>query len=157
MRSGFTTKLLRWHREKNAREMPWKGEKDPYKIWLSEIILQQTRVEQGKAYYERFLREFPTLPHLARARDQKVFKLWEGLGYYSRCRNLLTTARLIEKEVIDSDELKAIIEENSPSPLIVPVADGCARCKSSAEAGSNHRRPCRPLARPSSPAHTRAR
>src|SRR5688572_20981702 len=75
--------------------MPWKGEKDPYKIWLSEIILQQTRVEQGLKYYERFIEVFPTVHYLAQAADQQVFKLWEGLGYYSRCKNLLETARFI--------------------------------------------------------------
>jgi len=78
--------------------MPWKGEKDPYKIWLSEIILQQTRVEQGWAYYEKFLKNFPTIFQLAAAKDEKVFKLWEGLGYYNRCKNLLFTARQIVKE-----------------------------------------------------------
>ncbi len=78
--------------------MPWKGEKDPYKIWLSEIILQQTRVEQGWAYYEKFVKNFPTIQHLARAKDDKVLKLWEGLGYYNRCRNLLFTARQIVDE-----------------------------------------------------------
>jgi A/G-specific adenine glycosylase len=75
--------------------MPWKNEKDPYKIWLSEIILQQTRVEQGWAYYEKFVQTFPTIFDLAKAKDEKVFKLWEGLGYYNRCRNLLYTAREI--------------------------------------------------------------
>jgi A/G-specific adenine glycosylase len=78
--------------------MPWKGEKDPYKIWLSEIILQQTRVEQGWAYYEKFLKNFPSIFQLAAAKDEKVFKLWEGLGYYNRCKNLLFTARHIVKE-----------------------------------------------------------
>lgn len=78
--------------------MPWKGEKNPYRIWISEIILQQTRVEQGLAYYNNFIRTFPTVQHLAKAPDEKVFKCWEGLGYYSRCRNLLATARLIVKE-----------------------------------------------------------
>jgi A/G-specific adenine glycosylase len=73
--------------------MPWKGEKDPYKIWLSEIILQQTRVEQGLAYYERFILNFPTVESLAKAPDESIFKLWEGLGYYSRCRNLIYTKR----------------------------------------------------------------
>src|SRR5262245_29483653 len=95
--STFTTRLLRWNREKNTRQMPWKGEKDPYRVWLSEIILQQTRVEQGLKYYERFIREFPDIKKLAAARDKRVFKLWEGLGYYSRCRNLLATARYIAK------------------------------------------------------------
>jgi A/G-specific adenine glycosylase len=75
--------------------MPWKGEKDPYKIWLSEIILQQTRVEQGWAYYERFIASYPTIQHLAATKDEAAFKLWEGLGYYNRCKNLLFTARLI--------------------------------------------------------------
>ncbi len=75
--------------------MPWKGEKDAYKVWLSEIILQQTRVEQGLEYYNNFLRNFPTIKDLAAADEKKVFKLWEGLGYYSRCRNLIATARMI--------------------------------------------------------------
>lgn len=79
--------------------MPWKGEKDPYKIWLSEIILQQTRVEQGLNYYNNFIKTFPDVHKLAKASDEKVFKLWEGLGYYSRCRNLLVTARYISKEL----------------------------------------------------------
>lgn len=79
--------------------MPWKGEKDPYKIWLSEIILQQTRVEQGLAYYHKIVSRFPTVTELAAADDEEVFKLWEGLGYYSRCRNLLHTARKIAWEL----------------------------------------------------------
>ncbi len=78
--------------------MPWKGEKDPYKIWLSEVILQQTRVEQGLGYYQRFVHQYPTIKHLATAKDEEVYKLWEGLGYYSRCRNLLATARIIVNE-----------------------------------------------------------
>ena len=78
--------------------MPWKGEKDPYKIWLSEVILQQTRVEQGWSYYEKFLATFPTVHHLAVAPEQQVFKLWEGLGYYTRCRNLIATAKRIDAE-----------------------------------------------------------
>ena len=75
--------------------MPWKGEKDPYKIWLSEIILQQTRVEQGLAYYHRFVATFPTVGTLAKAPETIVYKLWEGLGYYNRCRNLIATAKTI--------------------------------------------------------------
>jgi A/G-specific adenine glycosylase len=94
----FTKKLLAWNKTKNSRKMPWKGEKDPYKIWLSEIILQQTRVEQGLAYYEKFIKNYPTVYLLAKASPQKVFKLWEGLGYYTRCKNLLQTASTISKE-----------------------------------------------------------
>jgi len=78
--------------------MPWKGERDPYKIWLSEVILQQTRVEQGWAYYDRFLVKYPTIVELALAPETAIFKLWEGLGYYSRCRNLIATARLIASQ-----------------------------------------------------------
>ncbi len=91
----FTQSLMQWHLQTNNRIMPWKGEKDPYKIWLSEIILQQTRVEQGWSYYEKFIQQYPTIQQLAKAKDEQVFKLWEGLGYYNRCKNLLFTARLI--------------------------------------------------------------
>jgi len=91
----FSALLLRWHLDDNKRQMPWKGERDAYKVWLSEIILQQTRVEQGRAYYERFIKKYPSIKLLAEAKDEEVFKLWEGLGYYTRCRNLLHTARLI--------------------------------------------------------------
>ena len=79
--------------------MPWKGEKDPYKIWLSEIILQQTRVQQGLGYYNRFVLTFPTIHSLANADEKRVYKLWEGLGYYSRCNNLILTAKHISKEL----------------------------------------------------------
>ncbi len=95
---NFSKILLKWNREQNTRQMPWKGEKDPYKIWLSEIILQQTRVDQGLSYYNNFIRTFPDIHKLAKAPEEKVFKLWEGLGYYSRCRNLIYTARYISKE-----------------------------------------------------------
>ena len=95
----FTRALLHWNRHHNHRPMPWKGEKDPYKIWLSEVILQQTRVEQGLKYYQNFVAAFPDIHSLSRAPDEKVFKLWEGLGYYSRCRNLLQTARFISNEL----------------------------------------------------------
>ncbi len=91
----FTATLLSWNSKNNTRQMPWKGEKDPYKIWLSEIILQQTRVEQGWDYYNRFVKAFPTVAQLAAAPETKVFKLWEGLGYYSRCKNLIATAKII--------------------------------------------------------------
>ena len=95
----FSRILLNWNREKNTRKMPWKGEKDPYKIWLSEIILQQTRVEQGLSYYNNFIKTFPDVHQLASAPEEKIFKLWEGLGYYSRCRNLIASAKYISKEL----------------------------------------------------------
>ena len=79
--------------------MPWKGEKNPYFVWLSEIILQQTRVAQGTPYYERFVEAFPTVLSLAHASEDEVMKLWEGLGYYSRARNLHATAKHIAFEL----------------------------------------------------------
>jgi len=98
MEHNFKISLLQWHLNSNKRQMPWKGEKDPYKIWLSEVILQQTKVGQGWSYYERFIETYPTVIILANAKDDDVFKLWEGLGYYNRCKNLLFTARQITKE-----------------------------------------------------------
>ena len=90
----FLKNLLKWHAE-NPRDMPWAGIKDPYKIWISEIILQQTRVQQGWDYYLRFVDRFPTLASLASANEDEVLKYWEGLGYYSRARNLLKAAKLV--------------------------------------------------------------
>ncbi|MFI5134630.1 MAG: A/G-specific adenine glycosylase [Chitinophagales bacterium] len=98
MKTSFTKKLLRWHR-KNMRDLPWKKTKDPYKIWLSEIILQQTRVEQGLPYYEKMIRLFPSVKHLAAASDDEVMHAWQGLGYYSRARNLHSAARQIVNEL----------------------------------------------------------
>jgi A/G-specific adenine glycosylase len=99
LKKKFPGLLLKWNLEQNTRQMPWKGEKDPYKIWLSEIILQQTRVEQGLSYYNNFVRTFPNIHQLAKTPDEKIFKLWEGLGYYTRCRNLIATARYISKDL----------------------------------------------------------
>lgn len=94
----FRNSLLKWHQEVNGRDYPWKGEKDPYKIWLSEIILQQTRSEQGLPYYRRFTERFLDIHQLAQAPEDEVFRTWQGLGYYSRCRNLIKTAAFICKE-----------------------------------------------------------
>lgn len=94
----FDKELINWYLE-NKRELPWRATKDPYKIWLSEIILQQTRVEQGKPYYFKFLKVFPDVFSLANASEEEVLKLWQGLGYYSRARNLLFTARYIAFEL----------------------------------------------------------
>jgi len=106
LKRKFVEKLMKWNKESNARKMPWKGEKDPYKIWVSEIILQQTRVEQGLKYYEKFIKAFPTVEALGSAPQDQVFKLWEGLGYYSRCRNLIESAKFIaanEKGIFPKD------------------------------------------------------
>ena len=98
--------------------MPWKGEKDPYKIWLSEIILQQTRVEQGWNYYLKFIKTFPAVRQLANAPERKVFKLWEGLGYYSRCKNLIAAAQIIDKKY--NGEFPASYEKILDLPGIGP-------------------------------------
>lgn len=90
----FSPTLQQWYAE-NGRTLPWRGISDPYRIWLSEIILQQTRVEQGRAYYDRFIRLFPTVETLAAATEQEVLAAWQGLGYYSRARNLHKAAKLI--------------------------------------------------------------
>lgn len=95
--SLFRKALLKWYRPER-RPMPWKAVKAPYRIWLSEIILQQTRVAQGLPYFERFVAAYPTVMDLASAEDDAVMKLWEGLGYYSRARNLLKAARMVTNE-----------------------------------------------------------
>ncbi|OAB80018.1 A/G-specific adenine glycosylase [Cochleicola gelatinilyticus] len=94
----FSNKLISWYLE-NKRELPWRGTKDPYFIWLSEIMLQQTRVAQGMPYYFKFTETFPTVFDLAAASEAEVLKLWQGLGYYSRARNLHTTAKYIAYEL----------------------------------------------------------
>jgi len=82
----------------HKRQHPWLGSKDAYQIWLSEVIMQQTRIEQGTAYFLKFLSRYPTIHHLARAEEPEVLKLWEGLGYYSRARNMLFTAKQVVNE-----------------------------------------------------------
>ena len=91
------TKLISWYL-KNKRTFPWRKTKDPYNIWISEIILQQTRADKGVLYYNKFLKKFPTLNKLAKSTEQEVLKVWEGFGYYSRARNLFHTARKIFEE-----------------------------------------------------------
>ena len=97
--SHFTHSLLYWHKNENNRLFPWKETQDPYKIWISEILLQQTRAEHGIPYYIKFVEKYPKIEMLAQAPDEEVFRLWQGLGYYSRCRNLLATARYIYYEL----------------------------------------------------------
>lgn len=93
---SFAKKLIQWSAE-NPRNYPWIGERDPYKIWISEILLQQTRSDQAKNYYEQFISTFPTLNMLANSTEDEVLNLWKGLGYYSRARNLYQTARIIQE------------------------------------------------------------
>ena len=94
MTNDFALTLLHWFRE-NGRDLPWRQTRDPYAIWLSEIILQQTQVKQGWAYWERFMRRWPTVEQLAEASEDEVLREWQGLGYYSRARNLHFAAKQI--------------------------------------------------------------
>lgn len=94
----FAQTLLQWHKQ-NPRPLPWKQTQDPYKIWLSEVILQQTRVEQGLPYYLRFVEQYPTVENLANAQTDELMRLWEGLGYYSRARNLHETAKQVVNQM----------------------------------------------------------
>lgn len=94
----FSKNLISWYLH-NKRELPWRNTKDPYKIWLSEIILQQTRVAQGMPYYLKFIKTFPTVQALANAPENEVLKLWQGLGYYSRARNLHFSAKMVANEM----------------------------------------------------------
>ncbi len=92
---AFSHKIIEWY-QSNKREMPWRANQDPYRIWLSEVILQQTRVAQGLPYFEAFIEAYPTVSDLANASLDEVLKLWQGLGYYSRARNLHETAKTIK-------------------------------------------------------------
>ncbi len=94
----FSKKLITWYLQ-NKRSMPWRKTTDPYRIWLSEIILQQTRVAQGLPYYLSFTETFPTVFDLANANEEQVLKLWQGLGYYSRARNLHATAKYVANDL----------------------------------------------------------
>lgn len=93
----FVNQLISWYRHQK-RDLPWRHSKDPYKIWLSEIILQQTRVSQGMPYYLRFVEQYPTVQDLANASEGEVLRLWQGLGYYSRARNLHFCAKTVTEE-----------------------------------------------------------
>src|ERR1043166_2962229 len=88
------TELIPWYM-RNKRDLPWRHSRDPYLIWLSEVILQQTRVDQGLPYYLRFAGRFKNVKDLAKAGPDEVMKLWQGLGYYSRARNMHETARIV--------------------------------------------------------------
>jgi A/G-specific adenine glycosylase len=92
-RMSFAAKLVSWQRRHGRRDLPWQGTRDPYRVWLSEVMLQQTQVSAVIPYYERFLQNYPSVAALARASEDEVLRLWSGLGYYARGRNLLRAAR----------------------------------------------------------------
>lgn len=98
MIENLRDEILNWYKI-NGRSLPWRETKDPYKVWLSEIILQQTRVKQGMPYYEKFVSTYPNVVDLANASEQEVLKLWQGLGYYSRARNLHAAAKYVAFEL----------------------------------------------------------
>lgn len=89
--------IINWYQQ-NKRDLPWRKEKNPYFIWISEIMLQQTRIEAVMGYYERFLKMLPTIQDLAEVEEEKLLKLWEGLGYYNRARNLKKTAQIVQEK-----------------------------------------------------------
>ncbi|HYQ58665.1 MAG TPA: A/G-specific adenine glycosylase [Draconibacterium sp.] len=113
----FLANIYHWY-TKNKRDLPWRNTKDPYKIWLSEIILQQTRVDQGIQYYQRFTENYPTVKDLAEAPEDEVLKCWQGLGYYSRARNLHASAKIITSEYsgIFPKDYKSIIALKGVGP-----------------------------------------
>jgi A/G-specific adenine glycosylase len=110
---SFAEKLVAWQRRHGRHDLPWQGTRDPYRIWLSEVMLQQTQVAAVIPYYERFLKKFPTVNDLARAEEEEVLQLWSGLGYYARGRNLHAAAREIArkgfpKEIGDIEALPGV-------------------------------------------------
>ena len=121
MTSEAARRLLDWY-DQNARQMPWRGSGDPYAIWISEIMLQQTQVDTVTPYFERWMARFPNLASLAAASEQDVLQLWEGLGYYSRARNLLKAARLVVDRY--AGQLPASLEGLRSLPGIGPYSAG---------------------------------
>src|SRR5471030_1058476 len=95
MIQNFAPLVLDWYQRYGRKTLPWQLEKTPYKVWISEVMLQQTQVATVIPYFERFLKQFPTLAQLAQADEQAVLRLWEGLGYYRRARDLVRAARLL--------------------------------------------------------------
>jgi len=112
-KNRIQTRLLRWF-EKNGRDLPWRKTRDPYAIWVSEIMLQQTQVDTVIPYYQKFLKSFPTVYHLAKVNLSKVLKVWEGLGYYSRARNLHRASKII------INHFQGKIPDNLRDLLILP-------------------------------------
>jgi len=109
--SKFASALVRWQKRHGRRDLPWQGTRDPYRIWLSEVMLQQTQVSAVIPYYERFLRRFPTIEALAAASEDEVLRLWSGLGYYARGRNLHAAAKAVVAAGSfpkDSDQIEAL-------------------------------------------------
>src|SRR5688572_27363080 len=127
----FSDKLVEWYKI-HKRDLPWRETQDPYKVWLSEIILQQTRVTQGMPYYFKFIEKFPTVHALAAAAEQDVLRLWQGLGYYTRARNLHKCAKVIV------EYHQGIFPDNYNSLLKLP---GIGEYTAAAIASFSHKEP----------------
>src|SRR5678816_4173458 len=112
---SFAEKLVAWQRRQGRHDLPWQGTRDPYRIWLSEVMLQQTQVAAVIPYYERFLKKYPSVESLAQASQEEVLQLWSGLGYYARGRNLHAAA----KEIARNGFPKAV----SYTHLTLPTSD----------------------------------
>ena len=122
VQNGWAAALIRWY-EQVKRDLPWRRTGDPYAVWISEIMLQQTRVEAVIAYYRRFLQAFPTVQALADAPEEAVLKAWEGLGYYSRARNLHKAAKMIAGPLSGEFPHTAMRScESCPASAITPPA-----------------------------------
>lgn len=138
MNEDFSHQLLTWYQD-HKRAMPWRGEADPYKIWISEIMLQQTRVEQATPYFQHFISLFPTVHELAEADQQEVLKAWEGLGYYSRARNLHSAAKTVvsEHEGIIPDHYDGLIKLKGIGPYTAAAVSSIAFDKANAVVDGN--------------------
>ena len=130
MTHPFSSTILAWYAQ-NGRQLPWRGSGDPYAVWLSEIILQQTRIAQGTDYYLRFMATWPTVQQLAAATQDEVLRLWQGLGYYSRARHLHEAAQIIAARGSFPDTYDAI-------RLLPGVGDYTAAAIASMACGLRH-------------------
>jgi len=113
-KTGFARRLLAWHRRHGRRGLPWLGERDPYRVWISEIMLQQTQVETARPYFERFVQRFPDVRSLAQAPVEDVLAVWSGLGYYARARNLHACARAV------ADRFGGVLPRRSEALVLLP-------------------------------------
>ena len=123
--SNFASALIDWQKRHGRRDLPWQGTSDPYRIWLSEVMLQQTQVSAVIPYYQRFLRRFPGVAALAAASEDEVLRLWSGLGYYARGRNLHAAA----KAIVQLGSFPASAEEIEKLPGIGRSTAAAMRCR----------------------------
>src|SRR5262245_65291249 len=121
---SFAEKLVAWQRRNGRHDLPWQGTRDPYRIWLSEVMLQQTQVAAVIPYYERFLKTYPTVEALAAAQQEDVLRLWSGLGYYARGRNLHAAAKEIARDGFPEDSTKLPGVGRSTAAAIAAFAFG---------------------------------